>query len=363
MIRELLIRGFKRFEVQALEFKPLTVLAGRNGAGKTSTIHALLLAHQAMERQDAIAELNGPFGLELGWFEDLLNVNSRESHFDISICSDTVDKQVWRFLPGSTELYAMAVGPGVGSWDRSKERHCFQCLQYLAAERDGPRITQKTAALPIEMLTVGCRGEFVAQVLDKLGSTIVESQRCLDEIDVPALVKPQTEKWLSRITRPIEIDTATFPGTQVASLSFRTPGGSWVRPTNMGFGISYSLPIVLAALTTPIGGLLIIENPEAHLHPAGQSEIGMFLAQMASAGVQVLVETHSDHVLNGIRRAIGESKVISASDAIVHYFADAEANVQPLAFTSTGGLSKWPSGFLDQYQLDVARISKVRRPR
>lgn len=363
MIREILIEGFKRFEHQVLEFKPLTVLAGRNGAGKTSTIHALLLAHQAMERQDCIAELNGPFGLELGWFNDLVNVNSQESNFRITIHSDTVDTQVWGFFPGNTERYASVTGPGPGSWDRSNVRHTFQYLQYLAAERDGPRITQETSALPVEMLTVGCRGEFVAQVIEKLGSTTVESARLAPECDAPALVKSQTEQWLSRITCPVEIDTATFAGTEVAALSFRTPGGSWVRPTNMGFGISYCLPIVLAALTAPIGGLMIVENPEAHLHPAGQSEIGMFLARMAAAGIQVVIETHSDHVLNGIRRAIGESGVLPADNAIVHYFADGEAQVQPLAFTSTGGLSEWPRGFLDQYQLDISKISKVRRSR
>lgn len=80
----------------------------------------------------------------------------------------------------------------------------------------------------------------------------------------------------------------------------------------MGFGVSYSLPIVLAGLFAPAGSLLLVENPEAHLHPAGQSQMGTFLAVIAGAGVQVIVETHSDHVLNGVRRAIGEKKVLGA---------------------------------------------------
>jgi predicted ATPase len=360
MIRRLAITGFKRFESQSLDFKPLTVLAGRNGAGKTSTIHALLLTHHAMERNDGIVELNGPYDLELGWFESLVNAQAEDNQFSVEIDGDSGEAAKWNFLPGSTEQHATAVGPGVGVWDLQKEKRSFQ---YLAAERNGPRITQSTSALPVEMLSVGCRGQFVAQVLDKLGSTAVAASRLAPDSDVPALVKAQTEAWLSRITRPIEIDTATFVGTEVASLSFRDPGGTWVRPTNMGFGISYALPIVLAALTAPSGGLLIIENPEAHLHPAGQSEAGMFLATMAAAGVQVLVETHSDHVLNGIRRAIGEGQVLKAEDATVHFFADSESPVQSLAFTPTGGISEWPRGFLDQYQLDVAKISRIRRPR
>ena len=361
MIRKLLVEGFKRFAVQPFELKSLTVLAGRNGAGKTSAIHALLLVCHALQRRDGIAELNGPFGLELGWFSDVVNVNSRENSFSISLGGDGGEMASWVFSEGDTELYASVAGPDttIALFAAGQSRG----FQYLAAERDGPRITQKASARPVGTLEVGCRGEFVAQVLEKLGSSVVDPARLSSDGDAPPLVKGQTEQWLSRIARPVEIDTATFAGTDVLSLSFRSPGGTWVRPTNMGFGVSYSLPIVLAALTAPNGGLLIVENPEAHLHPAGQSEVGLFLASMAAAGVQVIVETHSDHVLNGIRRAIGESRVLPADDAIVHFFADAEGTVEPLAFTSAGGISAWPRGFFDQYQLDVARISRVRRAR
>ncbi|WP_180834594.1 AAA family ATPase, partial [Vibrio parahaemolyticus] len=63
------------------------------------------------------------------------------------------------------------------------------------------------------------------------------------------------------------------------------------------------LPIVLALLVTKPGGLVIIENPEAHLHPKGQSYLGRLIQRTAEAGVQVIIETHSDHLLNGIRVA------------------------------------------------------------
>jgi predicted ATPase len=153
-------------------------------------------------------------------------------------------------------LYATVNGPttAAGPFDGSSSRK----FQYLSAERDGPRITQRASALPIEMLTVGCRGEFAAQVIEKLGSSVLKEAQLLAKLDAPPLLKAQTEQWLSRITREIEIDTLSFAGTDILSLSFRSPGGSWVRPTNMGFGVSYSLPIILGALTAPRGGLLIV---------------------------------------------------------------------------------------------------------
>lgn len=94
--------------------------------------------------------------------------------------------------------------------------------------------------------------------------------------------------------------------------------------------------------------------------------MGMFLAQLATDGVQVVLETHSDHVLNGIRRAIGEKRALHHGDALVHFF-DMEAELEPtiteLRFTAVGGLSEWPPRFFDQFQLDVAALTQVRRPR
>jgi len=237
-------------------------------------------------------------------------------------------------------------------------------FQYLCAERIGPRVFQGSAALPLAMLEVGCRGEHSAQLLDSLGGMTIEAARFGDTGDGQTpLLKSQTEAWLSRITRPIQLDTKSFPAIGTLALRFRT-GEEWTKPTNMGFGVSYALPVIVAGLTAAPDALLLVENPEAHLHPAGQSQMGVFLASMAGAGVQVLVETHSDHVLNGIRRAIGELGVLGAERAIVHQFDISESSDhRSLSFSPGGGLSDWPPGFFDQYQMDVAALTRIRRRR
>src|SRR5664280_2875264 len=76
MIEKLRVKGFKRFVDQTFEFRPLTILAGWNGAGKSSVIHALLLACQAARNKTRVVQLNGYFNLELGTFEDVLNRDS-----------------------------------------------------------------------------------------------------------------------------------------------------------------------------------------------------------------------------------------------------------------------------------------------
>jgi predicted ATPase len=131
-----------------------------------------------------------------------------------------------------------------------------------------------------------------------------------------------------------------------------------MRPPNVGFGLSYALPIVVAALTAIPGTLLIVESPEAHLHPAGQSAIGHFLAQVAGSGVQTVVESHSDHVLNGIRRAVAESRVIQADDVVVHFFGTSGAS--RLEIKDSGAVTEWPEGFFDQTETDLSHLARIR---
>lgn len=91
--------------------------------------------------------------------------------------------------------------------------------------------------------------------------------------------------------------------------------------TNVGFGITYALPILVSGLTVPEGGMLLVENPEAHLHAKAQSNMGYFLARMAAAGVRVIIETHSEHIVNGIRRMIVEGKSEMSHKDMTIYFS------------------------------------------
>jgi len=362
MIHELHIYGFKIFTEATFKMAPLTVLAGMNGAGKTSVVHALLLIREATRRGDEVVQLNGPHGLELGTFGDIQNWDAPES-----VCFDLTDNAgnvfSWVFGGNPTALYAEI------QKQPSQIPLAFEAggrmFQYLSAERYGPRNILGSVALPPDLLEVGFRGEYSAQVIYSLDNLpIDELRRCPGARDEDAaLLKFEAERWLSRIARPVQIDTDSLAVRTVTALRFRVPDGEWVRPPNMGFGVTYALPVILAGLTAGKDGLLMVENPEAHLHPSGQSQIGYFLAAIAAAGVQVLVETHSDHVLNGIRRAIGEYRILSSDQAITHFFDIDGSAPQSLGFTDSGGIASWPRGFFDQYQLDIAALTRVRRPR
>ena len=374
MIAEIRLENFKRFRGLTLKGRALTVLTGANSAGKTSILHSLLLARQMARQPDRRhVELNGVDTLELGSAEDVIHREASEDSAAVQVIDSTGKRRRWSFrATGSDDARALSAivvdrpddDPKTLALAGPAPRFC-----YLCAERLGPRDVLGASAASFAELDVGSRGEFVAQVLASFHRSRISDGRVEDSSAATQLTSllHQTESWMAKIVRPVQIDAEWFPNTSVTRLRFKTPGiqGEWTRAPNAGFGISYALPIIVAALRAEVGGLLLVENPEAHLHPAGQSRIGGFLAQVAADGVQIFLETHSDHVLNGIRVAVANRKAaLSPDQSVVHFFRaedDERPMLQSMDLSRTGQLSGWPAGFFDQAQVDLAALASTRR--
>ena len=148
----------------------------------------------------------------------------------------------------------------------------------------------------------------------------------------------------------------------IMTLRIRTSiSGEFHLPANVGYGPYYVLPIVTAALSRKPGEILIVDSPEAHLHPFCQNEMAQFLAKVAATGVQVIVETHNDHFINGARQAV-KSEAIPPESVILHYFGDTETEDgvhkhSTISINAKGTLDHWPKGFCDQYERDLARLT------
>jgi len=368
MISSARIEGFKRITNQNFDFAPLSVLTGLNGAGKTSLIQALLLIHEVSVGARKTVRLNGPHGMELGSAEDAINWDCGDEEIRIQLVENRGPSSGWNFGSSAEDSMFLNVisRPDTAPVAFSGAPRSFT---YLSAERLGPRIAAETSSLPEGEIEVGRTGQYCAHVLDVLGNDLLVNEdrtHPSNQDGKRQLLKYEVEHWLSEITRPIEISGERLPSSTVAELKFRVPGSTWVRSTNMGFGLTYALPIILGGLIAETEGMLIVENPEAHLHPAGQSRIGVFLAWLAGKGVQCIVETHSDHVLNGIRRGVAEFGYLEHQSVLVHWFDEAgidndKLNLETLHIEANGTISGWPEGFFDQYQIDVASLGKVRR--
>ncbi|WP_155056292.1 AAA family ATPase [Streptomyces blattellae] len=372
MITSLEIRGFKRFVAESFGLRPLTVLTGVNGGGKSTVIQSLLLARLAGTAGGTV-RLNGPLGLALGEARDVLNWTADAREITVRLGGSDGESWVYEFgLPDAEQALHLDVRrvpvaqvPGIGPGVLNP------AFTYLCAERLGPRDTLSVSAEEPEQIGVGVRGEFTAQVL-ALRDTRVVSPRGTRGVVRGSLHHPeaagpqlrvQAEAWASEIIRPMRITARVAVGIMAGTIRFGETGLSdeEIRPVNTGFGVSYALPVIVAGLLTEPGDLLIVENPEAHLHPAGQSRLGRFLARVAGSGVQVVVETHSDHVLNGARLAVAQDRSLPAEDMVTHYF-DHDQTL-PIGINDKGELSHWPSGFFDQIETDLGRLARARRGR
>jgi predicted ATPase len=370
MIASLSVRNFKRFADASFDLRPLTVLTGLNGTGKSTLVQALLLARQCTEFRGGadVVQLNGPYGLALGEAHEVLHPSAAGSEIEVAL---TVDRAAEPFVYGfgvpdeqalylTVEARPVATPAGLNGQGSS--------FTYLCAERLGPRDQLGVSAEHPDRIGVGVQGEYTAQIL-----ALRDSQQVRDELLHPdtesthgvTILRTQTEMWASEIIRPIRSTAQWPPGLTASTIRFQEPGllSEAIRPANMGFGFSYALPVIVAALLTTPGGLLIVENPEAHLHPGGQSRLGRLLARVAGSGAQVLLETHSDHVLNGVRLAVAEAGLLAPEDALVHYFGAEAPGSQPIELTGRGELVDWPEGFFDQIEKDLGRLARARRGR
>jgi predicted ATPase len=184
-------------------------------------------------------------------------------------------------------------------------------------------------------------------------------ERSLPSATQSRTLRAQLNAWTGEIFPGAEVNALPIPRTNLVQLEFRTGATSeYRRPANVGYGISYAFPLLVAGLLGAPERPVIIDSPEAHLHPRGQSRIGAFLAQMAASGSQFLIETHSDHVLNGIRLAI-RGGIIKPEQVATYFFTvlDNQPHVVRLAIDKTGMIDDWPPGFFDQSEKDLASLA------
>jgi predicted ATPase len=365
------LRLFKCFELLRLPLGRLTLLSGSNGSGKSSVLQALVLLHQTMREHEWSRRLmlNGDL-LRLGTVSDIVDKVHGRGGFEIGILGEEgplswsfsgdraemsllVERVVVQGVIHKTPSVLRYLLPPEVDQASAHTRDSLLRLSYLTAERVGPREFYSLED-PQTAPVVGPQGEHAVSVLHLGRDKHVIPKLALP--DVPPTRLRQVEERMRRFFPGCAIDVQPVPQANAVTLGLRTSEAtSFHRPIHVGFGLTQVFPIVVAALAAEPGDILLIENPEVHLHPAGQAQMGQFLSEVASAGVQVVVETHSDHVLNGIRRSV-KGECIESSDVFIHFFrarSDQATQVETPTLDSAGNVDSWPEGFFDQFDKDM----------
>lgn len=363
MIEELRLINFKCFKDKVLSFKDLTILAGANAAGKSSVVQALLLLQHSNnvmnnsggEWESESIDINQVFGIQIGAPNALISQNPTEDEgFDFA----------FKIKEGDQDFtYQYQIDKASPLDLKIKTGHLFQRinLQYLNAERIGPRVTNQ-AGQKKGIVFNGENATYLMDVADKTNRTIAAVMT--EDEHVSSKFSYYVEKWMSAILGEMQLDFHTDYNKATTELKIKNSlVDAGVVPTLTGFGISYILPVVVAGLwaTGEKRNMLIMENPEAHLHPYAQSNMGKFLALLAHCGVQVIVETHSEHIIDGARLQM--AKLDSSDHMVVNFMQqkENEIDVSAIQVSSLGELSMWPGGFFDQKQQDLRDLMMLRR--
>ena len=207
---------------------------------------------------------------------------------------------------------------------------------------------------------VGNEGQYAPWwYADNADNEIDEARRHPDE--TAGSLRRQLDAYLGHLFPGAQATADEIARTSFVRLRLRVGTTSdWHRPINIGYGLIYAFPILIALLLARKNQIVVIDSPEAHLHPGAQSRMGETLSRFARAGVQVFVETHSDHLLNGVRLAV-KRKAISPSEVSVHFFGGVNESgahgVTSLQMDSEGNIDAWPKGFFDQAERDLGELT------
>lgn len=368
MYKRLELKNFKAFRELDLELRPLTLLSGMNGMGKSSVLQSLLLLRQSyLQRSEVVTKqgqlkliLNGEL-VELGTdsdiFFDRLQYVPEVSELGFLLHEENIGKYQWLYEYDLSSADVLVTKPSTEKNTTTfYETNLFQDnFHYLQAERIGPRTAfGMSDYLVRQRRQLGRAGEFTAHFLNEWRLDKV-SNALLHPKDNSNGLFNQVTAWMSEISPGTEIEITPHADMDVVSVRYGFPGTKTFRSTNVGFGITYTLPVLVALLSAQPGYLVLLENPEAHLHPRGQAQLGNLLARAADTGVQIIVETHSDHILNGMRIAV-KKRIIEPEDIVIHYFhrengngTQKEVQVASIEVNKYGKLTKWPLGFFDEY--------------
>ncbi|RQO60565.1 DUF3696 domain-containing protein [Paucibacter sp. KBW04] len=368
MLSYLKLENFKSAKDLEIDLRPLTVLAGLNGSGKSSVLQAVALLKQTLDQGEApkTLPLRGAL-VRLGRSEDVHFEGAETSKLALAIRSSA---GLVRFVSAAKDEADTLELTVEGDWALLK-RELGTWFQFIQADRMTPAPQYDQASTPDQQRGwLGCRGEFTVDYLQRNeGKRVTDGRLCPGDVfkldaALLRLIAPtprlgdQTAAWLQMLSPGVRLRAIPVDLADATSLRFQYTSTDIAsstrehRPSNVGFGLTYSLPIIVACLAAESGAILLLENPEAHLHPRGQAALGRLLAMCCADGVQIIVETHSDHLLNGIRVAV-KQKAIDADSVALHYFQreilSGESQTESPRILPDGQLDRWPEGFFDQW--------------
>lgn len=371
MIKKLHLKNFKSHRDTELNLKPLSLISGVNNVGKSSVLQSLLLLRQTFKR-GKLGEglvLNKPL-IELGRGNDVLYKFAQDPILAIELTTDdtllsfqySVDDNA---LDGSLLPLRSGSGPVLSASTDALFSKDFQYLSSLRLGGESDFTFDSDEAVTEKQISYEKgKGELIGNFLYEYQG--YPTYDYINNSEEPISLLDQVMYWEGLISSGVTITVQKKADKPGFTILYGTKGRDGkksidgLRAENIGFGVSYSLSVVTALLSANPGALILIENPEAHLHPEGQAELTRLMCLVAQRGVQVIVETHSDHIINGVlvncKRFEKEGYGIDRENVSMYYFSgqDEEHAVvyEEIKILPGGHIEYQPKGFFDRVEND-----------
>jgi predicted ATPase len=314
VIKKVIIENFKCIEKEELEFRNLTILTGENSSGKSSVIQAILLAgnHPNLVATPFNSDLR-QYLLSLGDTNSLVNKYQNAKEYHIKVKMDNFDPIELKV----SKVDSNAINLRTEQFRFPNPLTYPDNLTYLNADRDRIRNINTLIKELKNFRYFQIDGKLTAGYFYLNKTNRIEDYLIKDRSEYT--LEAQVNFWLKEITgiENIELKTEEITPAQVKA-SYDIDGLTFT-PENVGIGISYLISILVACLSAKKGNIIIIENPEIHLHPKSQAKLGEFFAFIASKGIQVVIETHCEHLINKVRHEVYKGK-LNNNDVVFHYF-------------------------------------------
>lgn len=366
-IEKIILKNFKCHKNFEADLKKLNILTGSNAAGKSSLVQALLLAYKSWEEcEKKRVNTNKIYGMNLGIPINIVSEDLEEKNIEIELFLNGKKNKVVLGLPDDNDEISFDICNEEDILEAKEHEYNLSkiSLFYLNAERKGPRIVSFiNDIMPYSVGTSGENTGYVLSEMDKLqkvaGAFHLPKDLRISEID---RFSANCEEWLNVIIPDTKIRYSVDVEKNITTVMLQNQG-EFHLPIATGFGITYVLPIIVQALAASMikNSVLIVENPEAHLHPLSQSRLGKFLTLAAVNGVQVVLETHSEHIVDGCRIQIAKEKQFENMKILFFEKRDNMSICKNINIQDDGELEEWPEGFFDQKRADLRELLEMRR--
>lgn len=325
MINHIDITNFKCLDSEQLDIRPLTIITGLNSTGKSSLIQSLLLPTKLFSKngQRLLDNLDSSF-------TSIRNLYMNAKEVNVTVYMD--NKMVDCIIKQEETLLMSPESPVL---------ELENDLYYLSANRIGAEFNSKISA----DFKIGIVGEYILGTFEKEKSYPIIGKLIKNQSSFT--LSSQVNYWLSYVLGiPMELQTEKRT-EQSVEVRYKSDGIPNITPFQLGSGVGYLTKILIMCLRAKENNVLIIENPEIHLHPAAQSRLGEFFVFIANAGIQLIIETHCEHLIFKVQHQVYKKNFDSDKVQILYKKSITE-RFSPISLRKDGKfLIDFPDGFFD----------------